>query len=68
MGNGGIAPRILNLDTRWRWVAGFTSRKFYFRRDSLRYVWDGRLGGPDVVAKRKCLCPRRVSNPRSSSP
>jgi hypothetical protein len=23
-GNGGIAPRILDLGTRWRWVAGFT--------------------------------------------
>jgi hypothetical protein len=25
-GSGGIAPRILNLGTRWRWVVSFTTR------------------------------------------
>jgi len=24
-GNGGIAARILNLGTRWRWVVSFTT-------------------------------------------
>jgi hypothetical protein len=24
IGSGGIAPRIINVDTRWRWVIGFT--------------------------------------------
>jgi hypothetical protein len=27
--NGGIAPRILDFGTRWRWVVSFTSRPLY---------------------------------------
>jgi hypothetical protein len=43
--SGGIALRILNLDTRWRWVVSFTSRPLY-----PRYPVDRRLGGP----QRRC--------------
>jgi len=28
-GNGRVAPRNLNLDTRWRWVISFTPQSFY---------------------------------------
>jgi len=28
-GSGGIVPRILDLGTRWRWVASFTPRPLY---------------------------------------
>jgi hypothetical protein len=35
-GSAGIAPRILYLDTGWRWVVSFTSRPLY--------TW-GRAGG-----------------------
>jgi len=30
-GSGGIAPRILNLSTKWRWVVSFTPRPLYPR-------------------------------------
>jgi len=29
MGNGGIAPSILNLGTRWTWVVSFMPRQLY---------------------------------------
>jgi len=31
MGSGGIAPGILNLGIRWRWVFSFTPRGLYLR-------------------------------------
>jgi hypothetical protein len=34
-GSSGIAPRILNLDTRWRWVVRFTPRSLYPRGKSV---------------------------------
>jgi len=36
-GSGGIAPRVLNLGTRWRWVFNFRLRPFYIQRKNLRY-------------------------------
>jgi len=30
-GNGGIAPHILNLGSRWRPVVGFTPWSLYFQ-------------------------------------
>jgi hypothetical protein len=48
----GIAPRILNLGTRWKCVVSFTPREKSFQCSLHR-----RLGGPiaslDRVAKRK---------------
>jgi hypothetical protein len=41
IGGGGIAPRILDLGTRRRWVASFAPRPLY-----PRYPLDRRLGGP----------------------
>jgi hypothetical protein len=40
-GSGGIAPRILNLGTRWRWVVIFTPRLLI-----PRYSLDRGVGGP----------------------
>jgi hypothetical protein len=34
LGSGGIAQRILNLGTRWRWVISFTLRPLYSRKES----------------------------------
>jgi len=31
-GSGGIAPRILNISARWRWVISFTPRPLYHRK------------------------------------
>jgi len=47
LGSGSIAPRILNLGTRWRWVVRDTSRPLY-----RRYSLDRKLGGPQNRSRR----------------
>jgi hypothetical protein len=42
----GIALPILDLGTRWKWVASFTPRPLYPQRKILLYPLDRRLGGP----------------------
>jgi hypothetical protein len=42
----GIAPHILDLGTRWRWVVTFTSWPLYPQEKSSWYPLDRRLGGP----------------------
>jgi hypothetical protein len=44
--SGGIAPRILELDIRWRLVVSFTPRLLYPQGKSTWYPLDRRLGGP----------------------
>jgi hypothetical protein len=44
-GSGGIAPRILDLGTRWRWVVSLTPRPHYPQGKSPWYPLDRRLGG-----------------------
>jgi hypothetical protein len=65
----GIAPRILDLGTRWRWVVSFTPPPLYPQGKSPWYPLDTRLGGPrtvlDAVVKRKIPSPRREWNPRT---
>jgi hypothetical protein len=34
-GSGDVAPHVLNLGTRWRWVVSFTPRPFYSQGKSL---------------------------------
>jgi hypothetical protein len=45
-GSGGIAPRILDLGTRWKWVVSFTPRPLYPQGRSPWYPFHRRLGGP----------------------
>jgi hypothetical protein len=45
-GSGGIAPRIFDLGTRWRWVVSFTPWPLYPQGKSPWYPLDRRLGGP----------------------
>jgi hypothetical protein len=45
-GSGRIAPRNLNLGTRWRGVVSFTPPLLYPQRKNRRYPLDKRLGGP----------------------
>jgi hypothetical protein len=45
-GRGGIAPRILSLGARWRWVFSFTPRPLYSWGKDYRYELDRRLGWP----------------------
>jgi len=61
LGSGCIAPRILGLRTRCRWVVSFTSRPLYPQGKSSCYPLDRRLGGPRailvMVVKRKIPSP-----------
>jgi hypothetical protein len=45
-GSGGIAPLIIDLGTRWRWVVSFTPRPLYPQGENPWYPLDRRLGGP----------------------
>jgi hypothetical protein len=47
----GIAPLILNLGTRWRWVFNLSPRPFYPEKES-RYPSNRRLGGPQSRSGR----------------
>jgi hypothetical protein len=47
-GSESIAPRIIDLGTRWRWVVSFTPRPFYPQGKSPFYPLDRRLGGPQT--------------------
>jgi hypothetical protein len=66
-GSGGIAPRSLDLGTRWRWVDSFTPQPFYPQEKKPRYPLDRRLGGPQSRSghggEEKNSQPRRESNP-----
>jgi hypothetical protein len=45
-GSGGIAPCILDLGTRRKWVVSFTPRPLYPQGKSPWYPLDRELGGP----------------------
>jgi hypothetical protein len=45
-GSGGIAPRILDLGSRCRWVVSFTPQPFYPQGKCSWYPLVTRLGGP----------------------
>jgi hypothetical protein len=47
-----IAPRILDLGTKWRWVVSFMLLPFYPQRESPWYPLDRRLGGPHIRSGR----------------
>jgi hypothetical protein len=51
-GSGDIAPRILDLGTRWRWAVSFTSLPLYPQGKSPWYPLDRRLGGPQSRSGR----------------
>jgi hypothetical protein len=48
----GIAPRFLDLGTRWRWVVSFTSMPLYRQGKSPWYPLYRRLGGPQSRSGR----------------
>jgi hypothetical protein len=45
-GSWSIAPRILDLATRWRWVVSFTPLPLYPQGRSPWYTLDSRVSGP----------------------
>jgi hypothetical protein len=71
-GSRGVAPLILNLSTRWRWVVNFTPWPLYLReRTPGTYLIEGCVGPRvvlDVLDKRKISCPCGDSNPWLCSP
>jgi hypothetical protein len=54
--NGGIAPRILNLSTRWKWVVSFTRRERAPGTHSMG-EWVDPRAGLNMVAKRNSPAP-----------
>ena len=72
-GSRGIAPLILNLDTRWRRGVYFTLRPPYLReRTPSPFEYEARLGGRDSPSVRswedKYLLVLRGFEPRSAQP
>jgi hypothetical protein len=69
MGSEGIAPRILDPRTRWRWVVNFTLRPLYPQErvpgTHLIRGWVGPIAVLDAVVKRKITSSCRESNPRT---
>ena len=70
----GIAPLILNLGTRWRYVVNFTFQSLYFRCKNPDSHWmrscvDPR-DGTNVLEKRRALASAtdQITNPRLSIP
>jgi hypothetical protein len=65
--SGGDAARILNLGSRWRWLASFTPRPLCLRGKSLSTNWTGGWVGPraglDALVRRKNSSPYREKNP-----
>jgi hypothetical protein len=51
-GSGFIAPRILDLGTRLKWVISFTPCRFNPQGKSLWYPPDRRLRGPKIGSER----------------
>jgi hypothetical protein len=68
-GSWGIAPRILDLGTRRRWVVGFTPRPLYPKEKSPWFPLDSRLGGPQSRSRHggeeKNSQPHRESNSKT---
>jgi hypothetical protein len=69
MGSGGIAPRILNLGTKWMWVSGQLHAQAALpsgeRTSGTNWIggWLGPRAGLDTVAKTISSRPYRESNP-----
>jgi hypothetical protein len=47
-----LAPRILNLGTRWKWVVSFTPWPLYLQWKRPWYPLDRRLGGSQIRSGR----------------
>jgi hypothetical protein len=60
-GRGGIAPLILNLGTRWRWVDSFIFPVEPYPIPTIRCL-AGCTSDLDALKKRKLSCPYRHSN------
>jgi len=51
-GSGGIAPCILDLSSRWRWMVKFTPQQLYSQEKKPQYPLDRGVGwAPETVWK-----------------
>ena len=70
-GPKGMAPLILNLGTRWRWLFNTTLRRLVPWERARVPIWqDARSGSPSLsqsVKKRKSLSSQLVFDPQLSS-
>jgi hypothetical protein len=58
MENGGISPRILNFDTRWRGAVSFTPQPLYLQGSKLGSYWVGSaVGRQSLSGRRETSCP-----------
>jgi hypothetical protein len=68
LGSGGIAPCILDLGTRWRWVVSFMPRLLSPQGRAPGTYWIGDWVGPrvvlDMMVKREITSPCWELNPR----
>jgi hypothetical protein len=65
-GIGGIAPFILKIGTRWRWVVIFTPWRLYSRGKTLSHWtggWVAHRAGLDVAGKRSVSTPNGNRTP-----
>jgi hypothetical protein len=71
-GSGGLAPRILNVGSRWRCVVSLTLQRLYPQQNSPRYALNRKLDGPQIRigrdGKEKNSHNLPEVEPRSSSP
>ena len=69
--NRGLAPLILNLRTRWRWMVNFTPQPLYPRENTgIHWLRSGvgPIAGLDLFEEEKIYCPFHNSKPEPSSP
>lgn len=71
--SGGMAPFLLHLSTRWRWMVCLMPQPIYTQRKSPWYPLNRRQCGPtvslDILQKiRKHLAPPRIPTPDHPAP
>jgi hypothetical protein len=68
--NDGVAPRILNLGTKYRWMLISRPSRFIPWGKSPRYLMDRKLDWPQICSGRggEETLPLPGIEPRSSSP
>jgi len=64
LGSASIAPRILNIGIRWKWVVSFTPWPLYSRNRRRYWTedWVEPRAGLDAVEKTKDTFPAPVEN------
>jgi len=69
-GSRGVSPLIININTRWNWLASLKLRSLYSLWKNYRYRLNMSLSGTrnGLDFRRSAFCPFRKSNPGRASP